>query len=130
MLRQFGIEFTDTFLAVLRAAGDEIVSNPPQTFNGEFLPTGKAQVILGRRRLTGDFELFGMSDSIKTKYAPSLIDVDSLKPSRNANAKGFVVLSDDSGTQLECVYALNKSTGRGDGTCADNQRNTYRIVFD
>jgi hypothetical protein len=108
-----------------------IVTIPPQTFSAEFSETGKAQVILsGRRLLTGDFELIGLEESIKGKYKPSLINTDSMKPSPGADAKGFVALSDGRGTQLECVYSLIRSTGRGEGTCADNQRNTYSLVFD
>jgi hypothetical protein len=118
-------------LAQLFLIKGPIVTNPPQAFSADFLPTGKAQVILsGRRLLTGDFELFGLADSIKAKYNAALINPDGLKPSVGADAKGFAAFSDGSGTQLECVYALTRSTGRGEGTCADNQRNTYRIVFD
>jgi PDZ domain len=118
-------------MAQLYLVKGPIVSNPPQIFNGEFLPTGKAQVTLsGRRLLTGDFELFGIADSIKAKYKPALVNPDNLKLSIGADAKGFAALNDGSGTQLECVYSLTKATGRGEGTCADNQRNTYRIVFD
>lgn len=108
-----------------------IVSNPPQTFNGEFLPTGKAQVILsGRRLLTGDFELFGISESVRAKYKPALVNPDNLKIPRGSDVKGFAALSDGVGTELECVYSLNNATTRGEGTCADNQNNTYRIIFD
>jgi hypothetical protein len=107
------------------------VSNPPQTFNGEFLPSGKAQVVLsGRRLLTGDFDLIPITESIQAKYKPALIKLDSLKPVSGADAKGFAALSDGTGMQLECAYSLTKATGRGEGVCADNQRNTYRIVFD
>jgi Peptidase family M48 len=118
-------------LAQLHLIKGPIVSNPPQAFSGEFLPSGKAQVILsGRRLLTGDFELFGIADSITAKYKPALVNPDNLKLSIRADAKGFAALNDGSGTQLECVYSITKATGLGEGTCADNQRNTYRIVFD
>ena len=108
-----------------------IVSLPPQTFNGEFLPTGKARVVLsGKRLLTGDFELLGAIELIKEKYEPRLIrNPDSLKSPRGANTKGFAALSDGTGTELS-AYMINKAAGRGDGTCADNQHNTYRIVCD
>jgi len=119
------------FLAQLYLIKGPIVSNPPQTFSAEFLETGKAQVILsGRRLLTGDFELFGIGESIKAKYSANLVNPDSLKPLAGADAKGFAALSDGGGTQLECAYSFSRSTGRGEGTCADNQRNTYRLVFD
>ncbi|HEY2921337.1 MAG TPA: hypothetical protein VGK77_20320 [Candidatus Binatia bacterium] len=39
-------------------------------------------------------------------------------------------LSDGAGMQMECAYSLTKDTGRGQGMCADNQSNNYRIVFD
>jgi Zn-dependent protease with chaperone function len=118
-------------LAQLFLIRGPIVSNPPQAFSAEFLPTGKVQVILsGRRLLTGDFELFGPAESIKAKYKAALINPDGLKLSPGADTKGFAALSDGSGTQLECVYSLTRATGRGEGTCADNQRNTYRLVFD
>jgi beta-barrel assembly-enhancing protease len=118
-------------LAQLYLIKGPIVTNPPQTFSAEFLETGKAQVILsGRRLLTGDFELIGLEESIKAKYQPRLINPDTIKPSAGTDSKGFAALSDGAGTQLECVYSLTKSTGRGQGSCADNQRNVYRIVFD
>jgi hypothetical protein len=41
--------------------------------------------------------------------------------------KGFARFVDVD-LQLECVYALTRATGRGEGTCVDNQRNTYRLV--
>jgi Peptidase family M48 len=120
-----------TSMAQLFLIKGPIVTNPPQAFSAEFLPTGKAQVILsGRRLLTGDFELFGLADSVKAKYNPALINPDSLKPSVGADSIGFAALTDGSGTQLECIYSLKRATGRGEGSCADNQRNTYRIVFD
>jgi hypothetical protein len=107
------------------------VTNPPQVSNGEFLPNGKVQVnVSGRRLLTGEFELFGLTDSFRPKHAPSLINPETLKISRNADIKGFAALSDDIGMQLECVYSLTRSNGRGEGICADNQRNTYRIVLE
>jgi hypothetical protein len=112
-------------LAQLYLIKGPIVSNPPQIFSGEFLPTGKAQVILsGRRLLTGDFELFHIGDSIKAKYKPALVNPDVLKPSAGADAKGFAALNDGGSTHLECVYSLTKATGRSEGICADNQRNS------
>jgi len=109
-----------------------IVSNPPQTFRGTFSPDGTAEVILaGNRRVFGNFESFAASESISAKYKPVLLtNPDSLKISPGVNVKGFAALSDGVGTDLECAYALNSATKRGEGTCADNQRNTYRIVFD
>ena len=118
-------------LAQLYLIKGPIVTNPPQAFNGEFLPDGKAQVVLsGRRLMTGDFDLVPISESIQAKYKPALIKLDGLKPLSGADVKGFASLSDGSGVQLECAYSLTKATGRGEGVCADNQRNTYRIVFD
>jgi hypothetical protein len=107
-----------------------IVSSPPQAFGAEFFDdTGKATVILsGRRLINGDFELFGMSESIASKYKAQLIRPDALKPFAGADAKGFARFS-DLGLQLECVYALTRATGRGEGVCADNEGNTYQIVF-
>jgi hypothetical protein len=106
-----------------------IVSNPPQSYNAEFLDTGKASVTLsGPRRVHGDFELFGLTESISAKYQSRLIKPDSLKPFTGADAKGFATFH-DADVQVECVYALTRSTGRGEGTCADNQGNVYRIVF-
>jgi len=118
-------------LAQLFLIKGPIVTNPPQTFSAEFLETGKAQVILsGRRLLTGTFELFGLEESIKAKSGATLINHDSVKPVAGAETKAFAVLSDGSGTQLECAYSFSRSRGRGEGTCADNQRNTYKIIFD
>lgn len=93
-------------LAQLYLIQGPIVSLPPQTFNGEFLPTGKARVVLsGKRLLTGDFELLGAIELIKEKYEPRLIrNPDSLKSPRGANTKGFAALSDGTGTELECLY--------------------------
>jgi hypothetical protein len=117
-------------LAQLYLIKGPIVTNPPQTFSAEFFD-GKAEIILsGRRRLTGEFELFTLGESIKAKYKPGLINPDSMKLSPGADAKGFAALSDGAGSQLECVYSLIRATGRGEGTCADNQRNTYSLVFD
>lgn len=97
------------------------MTNPPQTFSAEFFD-GKAEIILsGRRRLTGEFELFTLGESIKGKHKRSPINPDSMKPSPGADAKGFAALSDGAGSQLECVYSLIRATGRGEGTCADNQ---------
>jgi beta-barrel assembly-enhancing protease len=108
-----------------------IVSNPPQTYSAEFLETGEASVVLsGRRRLTGEFELFGMSDVVTTKYKPRLTNPDSIKPGPGSDTKGFATFSDGTGTELECSYSLTRATGRGQGMCADNQSNTYRIIFD
>jgi hypothetical protein len=67
-------------MAQLYLVKGPIVSNPPQIFNGEFWRRVKAQVILsGRRLLTGDFELFGIADSITAKYKPALVNPDNLK---------------------------------------------------
>jgi hypothetical protein len=121
----------NTLLAQLYLVKGPIVSNPPQAFSAEFLPSGKARIVLsGRRLLIGDFELFSITESITAKYKPSLINPDRLKPTAGSDAKGFAVLSDGSGTQLECAYSLIRTMGRGEGVCADNQRNEYRIVFD
>lgn len=107
-----------------------IVSDPPQSFSGEFSSNGKAQVMLSNRRIVqGDFQLFELSDSVSAKYQASLIKPDTLKPPAGTDMKGFAALSDDSTLKLECAYAIAKSSGRGEGTCADNERNTYRIVF-
>ena len=121
---------TQRLFAQLYLIKGPVVSDPPQVFKGEFLPSGKVQVVLGRRLLTGDFELVGLTDPITPKHGPSLIKPETFKVSPNSDAKGFAALSDDTGMQLECVYSLTRSNGRGDGTCADNQRNTYRIIFD
>jgi hypothetical protein len=120
---------TQRLFAQLYLIKGPVVSDPPQVFKAEFFPGGKVQVVLGRRILIGDFELFSLTDSIKSKQ-PSLINPDTLKVSPNADAKGFAGLSDETGMQLECIYSLTQSNGRGAGTCADNQRNSYRIVFD
>jgi len=118
-------------LAQLYLIKGPVVSNPPQTFNGEFLSNGKAQIVLsGRRLLTGDFELLPITESIQAKYKPALLKLDDLKPITGADAKGFAALSDGAGIQMECAYSLTKDTGRGQGMCADNQSNTYQIVFD
>jgi hypothetical protein len=122
---------TNTGLAQLYLIKGPVVSTPPQAFSAEFLPGGKAQAILSNRRpLTGNFELLPLSESIKVKFKPALVNPDVLKPPAGADVNGFAALSDGSGTQLECVYSLNNATGRGEGTCEDNQRNTYRLVFD
>jgi hypothetical protein len=65
-----------------------------------------------------------------SKYKPALIKLDGLKPTPGADTKGFAVLTDNAGMQMECAYSLTKDTGRGQGVCADNQGNTYRIMFD
>jgi Peptidase family M48 len=118
-------------LAQLYLIKGPVVSNPPQTFSGEFLSNGKAQIVLsGRRLLTGDFDLVPITESIQSKYKPTLIKVDGVQPISGADAKGFAALSDGTGVQMECAYSLTKDTGRGQGMCADNQGNTYRIVFD
>jgi Zn-dependent protease with chaperone function len=118
-------------LAQLYLIKGPVVSTPPQTFNGEFLSNGKAQVVLsGRRLLTGDFELLPVTESIQAKYKPALIKLDGLKPVAGSDMKGFAALSDSAGIQMECAYSLAKGTGRGQGICGDNQGNTYRIMFD
>lgn len=118
-------------LAQLYLIRGPIVSNPPQTFNAEFLPSGRASVVLSSRRLlTGDFELFDLGQPIKAKYQARLVNPDNVKPISGADAKGLAVLSDNAGTELECAYSFARATGRGEGTCADNQRNMYRLVFD
>lgn len=118
-------------LAQLYLIRGPIVSNPPQAFSAEFLSSGKALVVLSSRRLlTGDFELFELDKPIQAKYSAKLVNPDNVKPISRADAKGFAALSDNSGTELECVYSFARATGRGEGTCADNQRNTYRLVFD
>jgi predicted Zn-dependent protease len=116
-------------LAQLYLIKGRVVTNPPQTFSAEFLETGKAAVTLaGPRRVTGDFELFGLTESIDAKYKPRLIKPDNLKPFTGADAKGFATFA-DAELRIECAYALIRSTGRGEGACADNQGNIYRIVF-
>jgi hypothetical protein len=108
-----------------------IVSNPPQRFSAEFYDNGRAVALLsGLRRLTGNFQTFGISESIADKYSASLIKPDSVKPQLGSDAKGFAVFSDEFGTLLECSYTFSRATGRGRGGCADNQANTYDIVFD
>jgi hypothetical protein len=108
-----------------------VVTNPPQTFNAEFLDTGQASVVLsGRRRLVGQFETFGINDRIATKYSAHLIEPDSIKLGADNDAKGFAFFSDTAGWEMECAFSLTRATGRGRGLCADNQRNTYQIVFD
>jgi hypothetical protein len=125
------IVIRERLLSQLYLIRGPIVSNPPQAFRGTFLPDGKAEIILsGNRRLVGNFESFPVSESIQAKYKPALIKPDNLKIPRGADVKGFAALSDGVGTDIECVFLLNSSTTRGEGTCADNQRNTYRIVFD
>ena len=118
-------------LAGLFLTKGPIVSNPPQRFSAEFYDTGKAVAVLsGLRRLTGDFQSFAINESIGAKYSAQLIKPDSIRPQLGADAKGFAVFSDETGTKLECSYTFTKSTGRGQGVCADNQSNTYQIVFD
>jgi hypothetical protein len=108
-----------------------VVTNPPQTFSAEFLDTGHASVVLsGRRRLTGQFETFGINDSIATKYNARLIEPDTVKPGSGGDAKGFAFFSDTAGWDMECAFSLTRATGRGRGICADNQSNTYQIVFE
>ena len=103
-------------LAQLYLIKGPVVSNPPQTFNGEFLSNGKAQIVLsGRRLLTGDFELLPITESIQAKYKPALVKLDGLKPVSGADAKGFAALSDGAGVHMECAYSLTKDTGRGQG---------------
>jgi hypothetical protein len=80
--------------------------------------------------LTGEFELFGIDQPVTAKYTARLMNPDSVKPGHGADARGFAVFSDGTGTELECSYSLTWSTWRGQGVCADNQSNTYRIVFD
>jgi len=108
-----------------------VVSNPPQAFRAKFTD-GKAEIVLsGNRLLTGDVETLPTDQSIKAKYQPRLLrNPDNLQAPRGANAKGFAALSDGTGTEIECAYMINPSNGRGEGVCADNQRNTYRLVFD
>jgi hypothetical protein len=120
-----------TSLAQLYLISGPTVSNPPQSFNGEFSSNGEARVVLaGRRVLTGNFDLFETGQSIQAKYQPKLIKPEAVKPLAGTDAKGFAALSDGTGLQLECIYSIKRATGRGEGTCADNQRNTYKIVFD
>jgi hypothetical protein len=108
-----------------------IVSSPPQRFSAEFYDTGKAVAVLsGLRRLTGDFQTFAINESIGAKYSTHLIKPDTIKPQLGADAKGFAVFSDGTGTDLECSYTFAKATGRGQGVCADNHSNTYEIIFD
>lgn len=108
-----------------------IVTTPPQVFSGEFLQDGRAQVVLsGRRLLTGNFELFRASESVQAKYKFTFVTPASLNANIDGDATGFAALSDGSGTRLECLYMLTTATGRGEGVCGDNQKNTYRIVFD
>jgi hypothetical protein len=59
-----------------------------------------------------------------------IASLDGLRAVAGADAKGFAALSDGAGMQMECAYSLTKNTGRGQGLCADNQGNSYRIVFD
>src|SRR5438093_8461919 len=109
-------------LAGLFLTKGPIVSTPPQRFSAEFYDTGKAVVVLsGLRRLTGDFQSFAINESIGAKYSAQLIKPDSIRPQLGADAKGFAVFSDETGTKLECSYTFTKSTGRGQGVCADNQ---------
>jgi hypothetical protein len=108
-----------------------IVSNPPQRFIAEFYDNGKAAAVLsGIGRLSGDYQIFAINESIAEKYATHLINPDSVKPQIGADARGFAALSSGTGTELECSFTFIKATGRGEGACADNQRNTYRLVFD
>ena len=108
-----------------------IVSDPPQRFIAEFYDNGKAAAVLsGIGRLSGDYQIFGINESIAAKYTTHLINPDNVKPQIGADAKGFAALSNGTGTELECSYTFIKATGHGEGTCADNQRNTYRLVFD
>ena len=107
------------------------MSDPPQRFIAEFYDNGKAAAVLsGIGRLSGDYQLFGINESIAGKYTTHLINPDNGKPQIGADVKGFAALSNGTGTELECSYTFIKATGHGEGTCADNQRNTYRLVFD
>jgi hypothetical protein len=118
------------YYAQLYLVKGRIVSNPPQEFSAEFFnDTRKASVILmGRRLLQGDFELFPISASIQAKYTAALIKPDSVKTVPGADLKGFARFTDID-LELECAYTLVSSTGRGAGLCNDNQGNGYRIVF-
>jgi hypothetical protein len=117
-------------LAQMYLVKGRIVSNPPQAYSAEFFDdTRKASVALsGQRMVNGEYEYFGVNESIGTKYKASLIKPDSLKLFPGADVKGFAVFS-DLDLKIECAYALRQATGRGEGTCADNQGNIYRIVF-
>jgi hypothetical protein len=79
--------------------------------------------------LDGEFELFAPDEAVTARYTPRLIDRQTvnaaLAPMREASLS-----SRRNRNELECVYSLVQSTGRGQGTCADNQSTTYRIVFD
>lgn len=87
-------------LAQLYLIKGPVVSNPPQTFNAEFLSNGKAQVVFwGRRLLTGNFEHLPITESIQAKYKPALIKLDGLKPAAGADVKGFATLSDGAGLE-------------------------------
>ncbi len=119
-------------LAQLYLIRGPIVSRPPQAFNGQFLATGKANIVLsGNRLLTGEYEMFEPTDQIRAKYEPRILkNPDNLKAPRGADAKGFAALSDGRSTEIECAYMISKTTGRGEGFCADNESNVYRLVFD
>jgi hypothetical protein len=107
-----------------------IVSNPPQAFSVEFFAdTGKAAVTFGgAQRIAGEFEFFDLADSVSTKRSAQLIKPDTLKPFDGADTKGFATFG-EAGFRLECAYALNRTSGRGEGTCADSQENIYQLAF-
>lgn len=105
-----------------------IVSNPPQASSVEFFAdAGKAAVTFaGAHRVAGEFEVFGIAESIGK--AAQLIKPETLKPLPGADAKGFAVFR-ETGYRLECAYALDRKSGSGEGTCADSQGNIYRLAF-
>jgi hypothetical protein len=108
-----------------------IVSDPPQRFSADFYDNGKAAAVLsGIGPVSGDYQIFGINESIAAKYTTRLINPDNVKPQIGADAKGFAALSNGTGIELECSFMFSKATGRGEGMCADNQRSTYRLVFD
>jgi len=71
-----------------------MLANTPQTYSAEFLENGKAFVVLsGLRRLTGEFELFGLTESVIAKYNARLINPDSVKPAPAPMLKGSLYLA-------------------------------------
>jgi hypothetical protein len=69
-----------------------------------------------------------LTDSISAKHTAKLLKPDTIKPFVGADAKGFATLS-DRGLALECAFSLSRATGKGEGTCADNDGNVYQLEF-
>ena len=91
-----------------------IVSDPPQRFIAEFYDNGKAAAgLAGIGRLSGDYQIFGINESIAPRYTTHLINPDDVKPQIGADAKGFAALSDGTGIELECSFTFQSQLVAG-----------------